>query len=161
VQDARASFPPHLASVTEARQFLRARLDAWGAADHEWAASQVLTELATNSVLHARTDFDVEITYDGELLRICVADGSPRLPVQRGYSPEATTGRGISVVEAIAQSWGYETRADGKTVWCVIVAHDSAQAGDLDIDAFLLDADADLVELENGKAPTACLRSAA
>ena len=132
----------------------------------EWAASQVVTELTTNSVLHARTGFDVEITYDGELLRLCVADGSPRLPVQRGYSSQATTGRGISVVETIAQSWGYETRADGKTVWCVIVADGGAEDGDVDLDAFLLDADdaadlGDLAALDTGKAPTASLRAAA
>ena len=105
-----------------ARAFLRRTLVGWGAGAWESAGSQVLTELATNAVIHAHTPFDIQLEFDGEVVRIVVVDSSVRPPIQRAYRPEATTGRGIALVEALTRSWGIEQRDDGKLVWCELVA---------------------------------------
>lgn len=137
------SFSPELSSVTDARRFLRRTVEGWDAQGWEWSASQVLTELATNAVIHARTQFDVELEFDGRVLKICVADGSARLPLQRSYSNQATTGRGVTVVRSLAQSWGVETRPNGKTVWCAVVADGDEGAGRPDAAALLSQFDDD------------------
>ena len=144
------SFSPELASIPAARRFLRELLYEWDADQWEWNAGQVLTELATNAVIHAHTEFDVEVTFTEPTLKICVSDGSPRLPVQRQHSDQATTGRGLAVVQTVAQSWGTEMRPDGKTVWCVILAegHEDRQVS-FDLEAFHLE-DADPLASDAG-----------
>jgi anti-sigma regulatory factor (Ser/Thr protein kinase) len=122
---ARSSFPPELRSVTDARRFLRTTLGSWGADAWEWAGSQVITELATNAVIHTRAQFDVEVNLRNDVLRLLVADTSPRLPVKRMHSAEATTGRGMTLIEALGQAWGIEERSAGKAVWCELIVDDA------------------------------------
>lgn len=49
------TWPGITADIGEARRFVRRTLSSWGASDFEWAASLVVSELATNAVLHAGT----------------------------------------------------------------------------------------------------------
>jgi signal transduction histidine kinase len=99
---------------------LRESLTAWGLDDLEYVASQALTELATNAVLHARTDFDVTVERTAGVVRVCVEDRSPRLPVQRSYAVDAATGRGLRLVN----------RLPGKRVWFELREGESAGAAD-------------------------------
>lgn len=154
-----APYPPgmHLAEVTlaaapasvaAARAFLAGQLDAWRADALQWPAAQVLSELATNAVIHAGTSFTVGLALEGERLRLTVRDGSRRVPRQRHYGVSATTGRGLALVGALSDDWGIEATEAGKTVWCVLVPAaegDDGDAGDGDLDAFLTAED--LVEL--------------
>lgn len=117
---ARAAFAPDLASVGEARRFVRRALVELGAEEIEFEAAQVVSELATNSVIHAATRFEVALDHDGECLRIAVSDGSRRIPVAKSHSAQATTGRGLRLVATLAEAWGTEERSDGKTVWCTL-----------------------------------------
>jgi hypothetical protein len=75
------------------------------------------SETVTNAVLHAGTEIEVccEVRRDGVL--VSVADESPVVPGLRHYGVEAMTGRGLSMVDLIATSWGVDTEIDGKTVW--------------------------------------------
>jgi hypothetical protein len=43
-------------------------------------------------------------------------------PQQRHYAADATTGRGLMLVEALAEDWGVQASPTGKTVWCRISA---------------------------------------
>ena len=117
---ARASFGPDLVNVGEARRFVRRALIDLGAEEMEFEAAQVVSELATNSVIHAGTPFEVDLDLDGESLRIAVSDGSRRSPVAKSHSAQATTGRGLKLVATLADAWGTEPRSDGKTVWCTL-----------------------------------------
>jgi hypothetical protein len=72
-------------------------------------------------VLHAKTEFTVRLALDAGLLRIEVSDLSPRRPQPREYSTDATTGRGLSMLSAIARSDGIEAVPGGKTVWCELM----------------------------------------
>jgi anti-sigma regulatory factor (Ser/Thr protein kinase) len=134
---AQVQLPPSADSVRTARRFLRETLASWDAEQLEWSASQALSELVTNAVLHAGTPVTVGLALraDGRL-RLEVADGSPRVPQQRRYGQQATTGRGIALVAGLAQTWGVEQRTDGKTVWCELR---DAPAHEPDLSAFLTD----------------------
>jgi anti-sigma regulatory factor (Ser/Thr protein kinase) len=104
-------------SVGQARRFCAATLDGWGA-DPDLVSTCVLlvSELATNAVLHARTAFTVSIER-GERLRIEVDDGDPRMPHARDYSLDAMSGRGLHLVEALSRASGAQRHGEGKTVW--------------------------------------------
>jgi anti-sigma regulatory factor (Ser/Thr protein kinase) len=86
-----------------------------------------VSELATNAVLHARTPFTVTIER-APVLRVEVHDGDPRPPHTRDYGPEAASGRGLHLVEALALSSGTVTVDGGKAVWFEL-AWDPEMAG--------------------------------
>lgn len=115
-----ATFAPDFECVSEARYFVRRVLANWAIDDVEPVASLLVTELCTNSVLHARTEFRVHVAYDGASLRLGVFDGSVRAPTVKGHSRQATTGRGIPLIAACAAAWGVEPSPGGKTVWCTL-----------------------------------------
>ena len=110
------SLPPEPVSVVEARQFVRRTLAEWRCDELRDAAGQIVTELATNAVLHAGTPFTVIVTM-ARVVRIEVHDRSPIVPELKSVSTSATTGRGLMVVQALAQSWGVARAPDGKCVW--------------------------------------------
>jgi len=149
---AQQGFDPAFGSVAAARRFLAAQLEKWNQQALLWAAQLVVSELATNSVLHARTAFTVAVRLLPEgALRLEVGDAVRRAPRQRHYELDATTGRGVALVADLARSWGVEQHADGKVVWCELAppleaagglsaggsAEADADPGLLDLDAFL------------------------
>ncbi len=111
------TLPPAAASVPRARRFVcdsLRHLDAAAACDD---AEALVSELATNVVLHARTSFTVEVSRAGQTVRVCVLDSSPVQPRVRHYGTEATTGRGMRLVASLSAAWGVEPAGTGKTVW--------------------------------------------
>jgi len=132
---------PQPESVAVARREVRAVLAEWDADRFEWEVSQLVTELATNVVLHARTGFDLSMELDGDRLRLEVRDASLRLPRPRRFSRESTTGRGMRLVETLAQSWGVERAERGKTVWLVLVPAQDVDGGPADLDEWFDDDD--------------------
>lgn len=139
------------ASVGAARRFLAQTLRGWAATGLEWPASQVVSELATNAVIHAGTAFTVVLVMQGDALRIEVRDGSVLLPRQRRYGLSATTGRGLALVDTLTRDWGVQPSVTGKTVWCVLSSGDVEFAGEPDLDAFLAEQD----RVEVGALPAA------
>ncbi|MEU6093418.1 ATP-binding protein [Streptomyces sp. NPDC047079] len=85
----------------------------------------VVSELATNAVRHGRVPgryFEVAMVYDGEkTVEVEVSDASSHRPVAADPGPEATSGRGLLLVTALAQSWGVRDRVVGKTVWARVL----------------------------------------
>src|SRR3954465_6446067 len=77
----------------------------------------LVSELASNAVLHARTPFELVVDSDGQRLRVEVHDGSSALPTLKDYVAESITGRGLHMVAASADSWGFEAQDRGKCVW--------------------------------------------
>jgi len=94
-------------------------------ADAGWTAAQIVSELATNVMLHARTDFTVVLSVDERCVRLEVDDASPAALQARQYGATATTGRGLSIVESLSQSWGVTPRSGGKTVWALVPLDDA------------------------------------
>jgi len=74
-------------------------------------------ELATNAVLHARTEFTVRVLIDAYRVRVEVSDGNTRMPQPCLTPAHATSGRGLAIVDGTGLQWGAERHARGKTVW--------------------------------------------
>ena len=114
---ARQHFGSTPAAVREARQFLYETLEERvdGTVSEDLALA--LSELATNAVRHAGTDFDVVVETDG-VVRIEVEDGSTAPPVLRPARELATDGRGLQIVDHLCDRWGIHIANDRKCVWC-------------------------------------------
>jgi anti-sigma regulatory factor (Ser/Thr protein kinase) len=80
--------------------------------------SLMVSELSTNSLVHACVGFEVTIDRSLHLLRVAVTDqgdGTPAVQTPGSYEPH---GRGLRIVEALSDHWGItEASGDGKTVW--------------------------------------------
>jgi anti-sigma regulatory factor (Ser/Thr protein kinase) len=112
-------------SVRRARLFVKEALDEH---DLEHLADEVLlvvSELATNAAVHARTPFTVSAAGNTSMLFVRVRDRSPITPVihdgeptgGRAMAAPAVGGRGLLLVDSVSSSWGVDRGAAGKTVW--------------------------------------------
>lgn len=112
-------FDPAPTSVADARRFARAALEAGGSGGDGWPVEQVVSELATNAVVHAGTAFTLSIAQDDAHIRVSVTDGRPlaRASIRR-FSEETTTGRGLRLIQTLGQAWGVDQTESAKTVWC-------------------------------------------
>ena len=108
--------PPTARSTTQARRFVLGVLADWGLDGLRDTAALLTSEVVTNSVLHARTEIEVTVTRLDDGVRIEVADGSRRAPVRRLQLDEATTGRGVELLEQLAGSWDVAVHPAGKVV---------------------------------------------
>lgn len=113
-------------NVSIARAFVREMLGK----DHPLTgtACLVVSELVTNAVQHSRSGrpggtVTVVLREAGPAVRIAVADqGAPdSIPVLKNDCC-GTSGRGLLLVDALAESWGYTRGRRGTTVWCHLTA---------------------------------------
>jgi anti-sigma regulatory factor (Ser/Thr protein kinase) len=109
--------PADPTSAGKARRFVRDVLAEWGAAYLEEPAVLLTSELVTNALLHARTPMRLWLRRRAGLVRIEVLDDSGVQPARRNYDEDASTGRGLALVDALAAEWGVEPANGGKAVW--------------------------------------------
>lgn len=109
--------PADLVSVAEARRFVFAILAEHRAEDVLDSAYLVVSELAANAILHARTSYRVDIRVSSRSVRVAVIDQGPGTPEPRPYDVTAESGRGLHLVAALSQSWGIDSSSAAKTVW--------------------------------------------
>jgi anti-sigma regulatory factor (Ser/Thr protein kinase) len=114
----RVSLPAEPLSVRRARRFVSEQVIAMGFGELRASAELLTSEIVTNALVHARTDIIVGVLDTGCRLRVEVADGlSVSLPPPADPDPEATRGRGLWLIDAIATDWGVEAVEAGKLVW--------------------------------------------
>lgn len=113
------TFSARLASVPAVRRFVaesmphlpRSVLDT---------VRLLVSELATNAVLHAGTSLTVRVQYSSDSLLVAVTDEGTDMPhVQPLPEPTDPHGRGLIIVQELADEWGItsENGRSGKTVW--------------------------------------------
>ncbi len=91
--------------------------------DAREAAEIVVTELVTNAVEHAESPSVVEVERRVHAFRLAVRDfDQTELPGATLPDPRSPRGRGLAMVAAVAQAWGVDADADGKTVWAEMAA---------------------------------------
>jgi hypothetical protein len=101
-----------------ARHFAVDAVRRLGAADLADDAALVVTELAANAVVHARTGFTVDLAAGPDVLRISVRDAGPLPPGAAGPQLPAAPLHGLGAVDALASRWGIEPLGhSGKSVW--------------------------------------------
>ncbi len=114
-----ASFPAERESPGRARRLVASELRR-GGQDEQLVdeVMLVLSELASNAVIHARSQFTISVRSDDSLLRIAVRDRCP-VPAtangERGLLVRAP--HGLAVIQALSTQWGVEDTPDGKIVW--------------------------------------------
>ncbi|MEU0336467.1 SpoIIE family protein phosphatase [Streptomyces sp. NPDC006193] len=108
-------------ALARARHMIRAAVHAWGARDRADEIELVADELITNALLHTEGSAIVtlrELEGGERRLRIEVEDSSSALPRRREAGVSGVSGRGLLLVERLADVWGVEARGGGKAVWC-------------------------------------------
>ncbi len=116
------TYPATGAAVGQARRFLLGVLPTGTAAEDADALVLMLSELATNAVQHAATEFAVTVRVTvggGGRVVVEVRDSAPGFPAPSEQRADAPHGRGLHIVQGLADTWGVEMRRDrpGKTVW--------------------------------------------
>ncbi|HET9060261.1 MAG TPA: ATP-binding protein [Acidimicrobiales bacterium] len=113
---ARRVFAPEASEVFAARHFVADVLATWGLVCDDLPL--LVSELATNAVLHARSDFEVSVSHRSGRVRVEVFDQNTRLPSFAVAPPDAYSGRGLMLLRELATAWGVESHSDvGKTIW--------------------------------------------
>ncbi|HUZ23519.1 MAG TPA: ATP-binding protein [Streptosporangiaceae bacterium] len=111
-----------MSAVPAARTWARVLWSGWGLARLADDAGLVLSELVTNSLLHAfgRT-VDIWLRSDRESLAIMVGDPCPDMPaVAETEDDYELSGRGLIIVSVLAEHWGAYRVPLGKVVWAVL-----------------------------------------
>lgn len=114
-------------AVPCARLHVRQVLWEWGLASFGESAELAASELITNAVKASRMATGSAAVWlwlasDRAQVLIIVWDSSPQPPVRVDASSEAENGRGLMLVEAISEQWGWCCRDDvgGKFVWAIL-----------------------------------------
>jgi hypothetical protein len=114
---------PHPTAPRASRDFVARALLGWGLGPLVLAASLVVSELVTNSTIHAGTDIELSVAWNLGLLRLTVRDNSPDLPRPQYPTFVDVHGRGLSVIAALSRALGVLPTAEGgKLVWAVLNA---------------------------------------
>lgn len=109
--------PASLESPARARALVEAQLKEWKVGHLSDTTLLLLSEVVTNAVIHANSTPRVELSLDRDSLVVSVHDTSELPPIRRRSSLTATSGRGMALVDTMADRWGVDTTSGGKDVW--------------------------------------------
>ena len=123
-EDATTYLAPVPVSAAEGRGFAARTLRAWGLQRLAGPVSVVVSELVTDSLLHACTVQALSLSRCEDRVRIAVRDHSPGPPFAlAGRSADGGEARAPGLVRNLSLRWGYFPAASsGKTVWAVLAA---------------------------------------
>ena len=109
-------FEPDSRASGGARRFVRSALDS----EDETLVSALellVSELVTNAVLHAGSAPSVDVIIRDDCVRVEVLDTHPSLPTPRAPDAAEPSGRGLAIVDHLADRWSTELLDEGKIVW--------------------------------------------
>jgi anti-sigma regulatory factor (Ser/Thr protein kinase) len=118
---------PDPAEVGRARRWACSRLAGAGIGDGEPLAETLVllvSELVTNAVVHTGRPSVLRLRlsglHDGSVakVRLEVADTSVCPPTPKCAEGDETGGRGLALVEGLADRWGWGHEGVGKRIWC-------------------------------------------
>ncbi|MFE6554302.1 ATP-binding protein [Streptomyces sp. NPDC057746] len=116
------------ASVPAARRIVREVCDDWEmGADAAETGALLMSELVTNAVRHGQSH-SVRVIAErprSDRLRLAVVDKSCRMPELGLARPDSFGGRGLVLVDVLADCWGTDLLPWGKRVWAEIVVKET------------------------------------
>lgn len=118
----RWTYPASTGSIAAARNAIGAQLRIDGFAHVADDVRLLVSELVTNAILHAHSSVEVALFVGEHRLRVEVTDHCRNHPEPRRPTTTDSNGRGLLIVDALAEAWGVEGRDDGKTVWFELAA---------------------------------------
>jgi anti-sigma regulatory factor (Ser/Thr protein kinase) len=104
-------------AVVAARRFVGGALTSWGEGDLVDDGELIVSELATNAVIHGGSPFRASVERLPHVVRISVEDSGPGFPHSRRASYDSPSGRGVAIVEALSYRWGCDRVDGGKVFW--------------------------------------------
>lgn len=111
--------------VAALRRIVRLHLNLWGLPELVDAAQLCVTELVTNVITHVGpgTPTTLAVSMSGQCLRLEIHDPDTRvLPTLLSPGSDAESGRGVALVDAVADRWGVVLQPDLKVTWCELAA---------------------------------------
>lgn len=109
----------------ETRRRVRALLAGWGLhGDRVDTIQMVASELVSNAIDHAQGVITVGLSRAADHVTVAVSDGSELQPRLQPLNPHAVRGRGLQLVDALANRWHWTPRSNGagKTVWAEVAS---------------------------------------
>jgi anti-sigma regulatory factor (Ser/Thr protein kinase) len=115
-------------SVHAARDFTIATLHRWGTAERSQDIAIVVSELMTNALRHSLPGsgdtrpwppIRLGLLQPGPCVLCAVADPSTAAPAPQTRGSLAETGRGLQIICALSDQWGYTPSDTGKVVWAM------------------------------------------
>ncbi|AOR33176.1 phosphatase [Streptomyces fodineus] len=120
--------------IAEARRHLRELLHDWADTDQVDSAALLISEMVTNVLVHTDADALLLAEVTGEAgarrLRAEVTDAGDDLPHRRRPGELASSGRGLMLIELLADAWGVDPRGEGKSIWFELYESGGAASGD-------------------------------
>ncbi|MGW1284056.1 SpoIIE family protein phosphatase [Streptomyces sp. NPDC002586] len=119
--------------IAEARRHLRELLHDWAPAEQIDSAVLLVSEMVTNVLVHTDADALLLAEVTGEAaarrLRVEVTDAGDDLPHRRRPGELASSGRGLMLIELLADAWGVDPRGEGKSIWFELYESEDAVGG--------------------------------
>jgi PAS domain S-box-containing protein len=114
---AQITLRPQPQQVAAGRRFTRDTLTAWQHTELADTACLLVSEILTNAVLHARHTIGLRLHQTVREVIAEITDDNTQLPQRALPAPGDQSGRGLTLVEALATAWGARPSSSGKTVW--------------------------------------------
>jgi len=116
---------PVVGAARRSRELVTEACGRWDLPDLAGPSCIVVTELVNNVVAHARTPMTVLLARRGELMSVAVRDQSATIPRFDGpVAPTAYGGRGLLLINSVADRWGSLALRGGKVVWAILHGDD-------------------------------------
>lgn len=100
-----------------ARRFVKRAIQRWEVRSELDVIELLVSELVTNSIVHAGSDVEVSVAVVSDRIRVMVFDSSREPPIRKEPGPDESSGRGVLMLDALALAWGTEFTPGGKSVW--------------------------------------------
>ncbi|MGW7539741.1 ATP-binding protein [Streptomyces sp. NPDC054770] len=114
-----ASWPlrRELTSAGRARRLVTAQLSEWAVDGLADTAELLVSELVTNALRHTRGPLRLNLQLRDSRLLCEVEDTESAGPARSTADPDAENGRGIELLDLLADAWGSVRTPTGKTMW--------------------------------------------
>lgn len=119
VPELRTTLAAEASSAGAGRRFVDHALGRWGCQHLIEDARLLTSELITNAVVHVHSEVRLVVAIHQGVVRVEVHDGDDAEPllIPSRPGPEDRGGRGLLIVDALADRWGAERESTGKYVW--------------------------------------------
>ncbi|MCU1346243.1 MAG: response regulator receiver [Acidimicrobiia bacterium] len=125
--EGRLALEPTSTSPSVARRFVQETLGRWNCPDLLDTVELLVSELVTNSYLHAGTNAHIAVILHRDSVRVEVADASAAPPEPRNPAAVERSGRGLQLVNKLTSAWGVDPLPEGgKVVWFEVARFDPA-----------------------------------
>lgn len=112
---------PELGAARVARRLVTEACADWDLDELAGPSCIVLTEMVNNVVAHAHTPMTVLLARRADVLSVAVRDESPTVPRFSGLvAPTSYGGRGLLLIDSVAERWGSMVADGGKVVWALL-----------------------------------------